>query len=175
MSMISLDTAAQVMREEMRRTVKQYSLWYLVQVGLMILAGILALVYPSISSVAVVFFIGWLLIQRHLPGHQPHRRAPSTALLATAHIGGIVHRRRCAFPPQSGREFTHAHAAADRVLLDRRHFKGHFRADDTALPELGLGPPERDRRDCAGFLSVGQHSGFGGVAPWCAARDRTDL
>jgi len=35
---------------------------YLVQGGLMILAGILALVYPAISSVAVVFFIGWLLI-----------------------------------------------------------------------------------------------------------------
>ena len=62
MSMISLDAAAQVMREEMRRTVKRYSLWYLVQGGLMILAGILALVYPAISSVAVVFFIGWLLI-----------------------------------------------------------------------------------------------------------------
>jgi uncharacterized membrane protein HdeD (DUF308 family) len=62
MSMMSLDTAAQVMREEMRRTVKQYSLWYPVQGGLMILAGILALVYPAISSVAVVFFIGWLLI-----------------------------------------------------------------------------------------------------------------
>jgi uncharacterized membrane protein HdeD (DUF308 family) len=62
MSMMSLDTAAQVMREEMRRTVKRYSLWYLVQGGLMILAGILALVYPAISSVAVVFFIGWLLI-----------------------------------------------------------------------------------------------------------------
>jgi len=60
--MISLDAAAQVMREEMRRTVKRYSLWYLVQGGLMILAGILALVYPAISSVAVVFFIGWLLI-----------------------------------------------------------------------------------------------------------------
>jgi uncharacterized membrane protein HdeD (DUF308 family) len=62
MSMMSLDVAAQVMREEMRRTVKRYSLWYLVQGGLMILAGILALVYPAISSVAVVFFIGWLLI-----------------------------------------------------------------------------------------------------------------
>jgi uncharacterized membrane protein HdeD (DUF308 family) len=60
--MMSLDAAAQVMREEMRRTVKRYSFWYLVQGGLMILAGILALVYPAISSVAVVFFIGWLLI-----------------------------------------------------------------------------------------------------------------
>lgn len=62
MSMISLDAAARVMREEMRRTVKRYSLWYLIQGGLMMLAGILALVYPAISSVALVLFIGWLLI-----------------------------------------------------------------------------------------------------------------
>jgi uncharacterized membrane protein HdeD (DUF308 family) len=59
---ISLQAAAQVMREAMRETVKRYSLWYLVQSGLMILAGILALVYPAMSSVAVVLFLGWLLI-----------------------------------------------------------------------------------------------------------------
>ena len=62
MSMMSLEVAAQVMREAMRETVKRHSLWYLVQSGLMILAGILALIYPALSSVAVVFFLGWLLI-----------------------------------------------------------------------------------------------------------------
>jgi uncharacterized membrane protein HdeD (DUF308 family) len=59
---ISLEAAAQVMREAMRETVKRYSLWYLIQGGLMVLAGILALVYPMFSSVAVVFLLGWLLI-----------------------------------------------------------------------------------------------------------------
>ena len=59
---MSLEDAAQVMREAMRQTVKRHSLWYLIQSGLMILAGILALVYPAISSVAVVLFLGWLLI-----------------------------------------------------------------------------------------------------------------
>src|SRR5262245_66519574 len=57
-----LEVAAQVMREAMRETVKRHSLWYLVQGGLMILAGILALIYPALSSVAVVLFLGWLLI-----------------------------------------------------------------------------------------------------------------
>ena len=57
-----LEVAAQVMREAMRETVKRHSLWYLVQSGLMILAGILALIYPALSSVAVVLFLGWLLI-----------------------------------------------------------------------------------------------------------------
>ena len=47
---MSLDAAAQVMREAMRETVKRHSLWYLVQGGLMVLAGILALVYPVASS-----------------------------------------------------------------------------------------------------------------------------
>jgi uncharacterized membrane protein HdeD (DUF308 family) len=57
-----LEVAAQVMREAMRETVKRHSLWYLVQSGLLILAGIVALVYPAVSSVAVVIFLGWLLI-----------------------------------------------------------------------------------------------------------------
>ena len=57
-----LDTAAQVMREAMREAVNEHSLLYLVQGGLMVLAGILALVYPVASSFAVVIFLGWLLI-----------------------------------------------------------------------------------------------------------------
>jgi uncharacterized membrane protein HdeD (DUF308 family) len=59
---MSLEAAAQVMREAMRETVRRHSLWYLVQSGLMILAGILALVYPVLSSVAAILFLGWLLI-----------------------------------------------------------------------------------------------------------------
>jgi uncharacterized membrane protein HdeD (DUF308 family) len=59
---MSLDAAAQVMREAMRETVRRHSLWYLVQAGVMILAGILALTYPVVSSFSVVIFLGWLLI-----------------------------------------------------------------------------------------------------------------
>ena len=59
---ISLESAAQVMREAMRETVKRQSLWYLIQGGLMVLAGVVALVYPLLSSLAVVVLLGWLLI-----------------------------------------------------------------------------------------------------------------
>ena len=59
---ISLESAAQVMREAMRETVKRHSLLYLIQGGLMVLAGIVALVYPIFSSLAVVVLLGWLLI-----------------------------------------------------------------------------------------------------------------
>jgi uncharacterized membrane protein HdeD (DUF308 family) len=46
----------------MRDTVKRYSLWYLIQGILLIAAGMLAIIYPVISSAAVVILLGWLLI-----------------------------------------------------------------------------------------------------------------
>jgi uncharacterized membrane protein HdeD (DUF308 family) len=59
---MSLESAAQAMREAMRETVKRHSLWYLVQGALMVLGGIIALFYPILSSFAVVLFLGWVLI-----------------------------------------------------------------------------------------------------------------
>ncbi len=59
---VSLEEAAQVMREAMRETVKRHWVWYLIQGALMVLAGVLALIYPVISSVAVIVFLGWLMI-----------------------------------------------------------------------------------------------------------------
>ena len=59
---IPLDAAAAAMREAMRETVKRYSLWYLLQGVLMVLAGVLALIYPLLASVAMVYLLGWVLI-----------------------------------------------------------------------------------------------------------------
>src|SRR4051794_9610104 len=59
---LSLDAAAEVFREALRDTVKRYSLWYLIQGVLLIAAGILAIIYPVLSSAAVVVLLGWLLI-----------------------------------------------------------------------------------------------------------------
>lgn len=59
---ISLEAAAQVFREAMRQTVKRYSLWYLIEGVLLVAAGVLAVIYPVVSSVAVVVLLGWLLI-----------------------------------------------------------------------------------------------------------------
>src|SRR6516225_11096024 len=59
---MTLDAAAAAMREAMRETVKRHSLWYLIQGALMVIVGILALIYPLVSSVAVVLFLGWMLI-----------------------------------------------------------------------------------------------------------------
>jgi uncharacterized membrane protein HdeD (DUF308 family) len=59
---ISLEAAAQVFREAMRQTLKRYALWYLIQGALLVVAGILAVIYPVLSSAAVVVLLGWLLI-----------------------------------------------------------------------------------------------------------------
>lgn len=59
---ISLEAAAEVLREAMRETVRRHSLWYLIQGGLMIVAGVLALIYPVVASFAVVGLLGWVLI-----------------------------------------------------------------------------------------------------------------
>src|SRR5580692_9642300 len=59
---MSIDAAAEVMREAMREKVKRHSLWYLFQGALMVVAGILAIAHPAMSSVALVIFFGWLLI-----------------------------------------------------------------------------------------------------------------
>ena len=51
---MSLDSAAEVFRAAMRETVKRYSLWYLIQGALLVVAGFLAIIYPILSSVAVI-------------------------------------------------------------------------------------------------------------------------
>src|SRR5262245_13480106 len=99
---MSLDAAAQAMREAVREKVKLHSLWYLVQGGVMILAGILALIYPVASSFAVVFLLGGLLIISGIAqGISLNRRARSPAFLASTRLGRAVGNRRCAFDSPS--------------------------------------------------------------------------
>jgi uncharacterized membrane protein HdeD (DUF308 family) len=59
---MSLDVAAEVFRDAMRETVKRHSLWYLIKGVLLVAAGIIAIVFPVISSVAFILILGWLLI-----------------------------------------------------------------------------------------------------------------
>jgi uncharacterized membrane protein HdeD (DUF308 family) len=59
---IPLDEAAAALRDAMRETVKRYSLWYLIQGVLLVVAGFLALIYPFIASVGIVYLLAWVLI-----------------------------------------------------------------------------------------------------------------
>ncbi len=62
MAAISLDAAAAAMRDTMRDTVRRNSLLYLLQGILIVITGVLALIYPSLASVAIVRLLGWFLI-----------------------------------------------------------------------------------------------------------------
>jgi uncharacterized membrane protein HdeD (DUF308 family) len=55
---MSLDAAG----SEVRATVRRHSWLFLLQAALMIVAGVVALVYPLLSTLAVTFFLGWMLI-----------------------------------------------------------------------------------------------------------------
>ncbi len=59
---ISVDQAARIMRDAMRDAIKRHSLRYMIQGILMMLAGLVALIFPLVSSVAIVLLLGWLLI-----------------------------------------------------------------------------------------------------------------
>ena len=77
---MSLDAAAEVYREAMRETVKKYSLWYLIQGVLLVVAGILAIIFPAFWSTAFIVLLGWLLVISGVlqaisligAGHAPH-------------------------------------------------------------------------------------------------------
>lgn len=59
---VSVDQAARIMRDAMRDAIKRHSLWYMIQGVLMMVAGLVALLFPLVSSVAVILLLGWLLI-----------------------------------------------------------------------------------------------------------------
>ena len=113
---MSLDAAAQVMREAMREKVKRHSLWYLIQGGVMVLAGILALVYPVLSSFAVVFAFGCLLIISGIAQGISLIDAREVRTFWLQLSGRAVGDRRRAFDSSSGGGPSRTHASAARVL-----------------------------------------------------------
>src|SRR5215813_9612773 len=157
---MSLEAAAQAMREAMRQMVKRHSLWYLVQGGLMILAGILALIYPVVSSFAAVFLLGCVLIVSGVvqgislidARNVPHFWLQLVSVVLSVIVGVLLIRHRGGGP-------SRADAPVARVLHGRGNFEGDFFADDTALSELGLALGERHRYDTDRFLSLGQPPG----------------
>jgi uncharacterized membrane protein HdeD (DUF308 family) len=56
------DAALSDGRTQVRETVRRHSGLMLLQAALMIVAGVLAFVYPLLSALAVTLFLGWMLI-----------------------------------------------------------------------------------------------------------------
>jgi len=99
---MSVEAAAQALREAMRATIKRHSLCYLIQGGLMIVAGVLALVYPVVSSFAVVSLLGWILIATGIvqgislidARHVPHFWLQLVSVVLSVIVGLLLIRHR---------------------------------------------------------------------------------
>jgi uncharacterized membrane protein HdeD (DUF308 family) len=59
---VSVEAALAAGNAHLQRAVKRNTGLFLVQAALMIIAGVLAFVYPLLTSFAVTFFLGWMLI-----------------------------------------------------------------------------------------------------------------
>ena len=59
---VSVNEAAAVLRAAVRDTIRKRSLLFLIQGGVMVLAGFLALVFPAFMSTGLLVLLGWLLI-----------------------------------------------------------------------------------------------------------------
>jgi uncharacterized membrane protein HdeD (DUF308 family) len=59
---ITINEASAVLREAVRDTIRKRSLLFLIQGGVMVLAGVLALIFPALASAGLLTLLGWLLI-----------------------------------------------------------------------------------------------------------------
>ena len=59
---ITVNQASGVLREAVRDTIRKRSLLFLIQGGVMVVAGVMALLFPLIASTGFVVILGWLLI-----------------------------------------------------------------------------------------------------------------
>jgi uncharacterized membrane protein HdeD (DUF308 family) len=142
----------------------------------MVLGGVLALVYPVVSSVAVVLFLGWVLIISgvvqgiRLIGAQrvPHFWLQLISVVLSVIVGVL-------FVRQPGEGLL----AITLLLIVFFHGRGHFetslRPDHTAFSKLGLGFDKRRHRDTVVPFSVGQSCGDGNLVAWGPARHSSHL
>lgn len=58
----SLEAAAEIYREALRQTVQRNALLYISEGALLAIAGLLAIIYPLLTTAAIAIPLGWLLI-----------------------------------------------------------------------------------------------------------------
>jgi uncharacterized membrane protein HdeD (DUF308 family) len=59
---ISVNQASAVLRQAMRETMRRRSLLYLVQGGVLVVAGAAALISPLFAAIGLIALLGWLLV-----------------------------------------------------------------------------------------------------------------
>ena len=153
---MTLDAAAAAMREAMRETVKRHSLWYLIQGALMVIVGVLALIYPLVSSFAVVLFLGWMLIISGIvqgislfdARNVPHFWLQLVSVVLSLIVGVLFLRD----PSQALLAVT---LLLIVFLMVEGISKVIFALTIRPFPNWGLGPGERHHRNTSGALPLG--------------------
>jgi len=103
----SLEEAAAAYRAAMHQAVRKYALVYIAEGMLLIIAGVLAVIYPLISSAAIAVPLGWLLIATAVlqavslfgTRQMPHFSMQLLSVVITLLIGFLLLRN-----PQQARE-----------------------------------------------------------------------
>ena len=92
---VSVNEASAVLRAAVRDTIRKRSLLFLIQGGVMVLAGVLALIFPAFMSTGLLVLLGWLLILSGIVQIVvADRRHPGALLLAAARHRGARDARR---------------------------------------------------------------------------------
>jgi hypothetical protein len=151
---MSVEAAAQALREATRETVRRYSTWYLIQGVLMVLARNRCISLPlcidgrpsCCSRLAIDS-------QRCRSRYQPNRGAKRSELLASIGIGCPVNNCRRDLPSPPRRSGCYPDAPFDCLLYGGGFREVNFFAHDTAASELGLGFSKRHYRNTTVSLS----------------------
>jgi uncharacterized membrane protein HdeD (DUF308 family) len=59
---MTVNDASAVLRQAVRDTIRKRSLLFLIQGGVMVAAGVLALLFPALMSTGLIELLGWLLV-----------------------------------------------------------------------------------------------------------------
>jgi uncharacterized membrane protein HdeD (DUF308 family) len=59
---VSVNEASAVLRAAVRDTIRKRSLLFMLQAAVMVLAGVLALIFPAFMSTGLLALLGWLLV-----------------------------------------------------------------------------------------------------------------
>ena len=59
---ISVNEASAVLRQATRETIRRRSIWFMIQGGFLVLAGLVALISPLFASTFFVVVLGWMLV-----------------------------------------------------------------------------------------------------------------
>jgi hypothetical protein len=172
---MSIEAAAQALREATRETVRRYSTWYLIQGVLMVIRNRRVAVPICVVGRPCSFSRLDFDHQRYCARYQSDRRAKRSEFLASIGVGCPVNncRRALSSPPRGGR--CHFGTPFDCLLYGGGFRKTCLFAYDPAASKLGLGLSKWHCWNTAVFVSFGKPQHDSGLAAWCVARDSAYL